>query len=130
MHNGVWFGLCMKWFFVEATTIPFSIGDVIRRANEIEDRESQSELKGELLSVCAASSSQSEAGIKKKHYPDALAEDMEGFAVAAACEMHSIPWVIVRGISNRAGDRNKDNWQIDRALQKAAEQVDRILAVE
>ena len=114
----------------EANTFPFCIGDVIPRDNEIEDQETQSELKGELLSVCAASSSQSEAGIKKKHYPDALAEDMEGFAVAAACEMHSIPWVIVRGISNRAGDRNKDNWQIDRALQKAAEQVDRILADE
>ena len=55
---------------------------------------------------------------------------MEGFAVAAACEMHSVPWFIVRGISNLAGDRDKDNWQFDRALQKAAERVDRILADE
>ena len=112
----------------EADTIPCGVGDVIYRVNEIEKQENQSELKGELLSVCAASSSQSEADIKKKHYPEALAEDMEGFAVAAACVMHSVPWVIVRGISNRVGDRDRKNWQVERALKKTAEHVDRILA--
>ena len=65
---------------------------------------------------------------KKKRYADALAEDMEGFAVATACVIHSVPWVIVRGISNHAGDRDKTNWQADRALQKTAERVSEILA--
>jgi futalosine hydrolase len=53
---------------------------------------------------------------------------MEGFAVAAACIMNNVPWVIVRGISNLAGDRVKSNWQTDGALHKAAEHVSRILA--
>ena len=68
------------------------------------------------------------ADVKKKRYADALAEDMEGFAVATACVIHSVPWVIVRGISNKAGDRDKENWQADRALQKTAERVSEILA--
>lgn len=112
----------------EAGTIPHGVGDVITRANDKEKIQSQFGLKGELLSVCAASSSPSEAAIKKASNPAAIAEDMEGFAVAAACVLHSVPWVIVRGISNWAGDRDKDNWQTDRALQKTAEHVDRILA--
>jgi len=112
----------------EAGTIPHGVGDVITRANDKEKIQSQFGIEGELLSVCAASSSPSEAAIKKASNPAAIAEDMEGFAVAAACVLHSVPWVIVRGISNWAGDRDKDNWQTDRALQKTAEHVDRILA--
>ena len=104
------------------------VGDVISRSNESPNNDCQFKTSGELLSVCAASASPAEATVKKRLCPDAIAEDMEGFAVAAACIMNNVPWVIVRGISNLAGDRVKSNWQTDDALQKAAEHVSRILA--
>ena len=112
----------------DSDTVPEGVGDVLQEIVEKRKLENRFGIDGELLSVCAASSSQSEADLKKKRYADALAEDMEGFAVATACVIHSVPWVIVRGISNNAGDRDKKNWQADRALQKTAERVSEILA--
>jgi futalosine hydrolase len=44
---------------------------------------------------------------------------MEGFAVAAACQLCDVPMTIVRGISNEAGDRDKENWQIQDAMNSA-----------
>ena len=114
----------------DSGTVSEGVGDVLQKIDEKRKLKNQFGIDGELLSVCAASSSQSEADVKKKRYADALAEDMEGFAVATACVIHSVPWVIVRGISNHAGDRDKTNWQADRALQKVAERVGEILAGE
>ena len=112
----------------ETGTIPEGVGDVLQKTDAKRKLDNQFGIDAELLSVCAASSSQSEANFKKNRYPNTLAEDMEGFAVAAACVIHGVPWVIVRGISNYAGDRDKKNWQADKALQKTAERVSEILA--
>lgn len=77
-------------------------------------------IAGQLLSVCAASANPSEADDRRRQHPDAIAEDMEGFAVAVACSLASVPLQIVRGISNQVGDRDHSGWQIDQALQAAA----------
>jgi futalosine hydrolase len=52
-------------------------------------------------------------------YPEVVAEDMEGYAVALACRLENVPLVIVRGISNVVGDRLSENWQIPEALTAA-----------
>ncbi|WP_372722361.1 futalosine hydrolase [Novipirellula sp.] len=83
-------------------------------------------VEGRLLSVCAASQSVSEAGARADRFPDAVAEDMEAFGVAMACQMHNVPLEVVRGISNEVGDRDHSRWQIDKALQAAAELVIRL----
>ncbi len=84
-------------------------------------------VEGRLLSVCAASQSESEADARADRFPDAVAEDMEAFGVAMACQMHSVPLEVVRGISNDVGDRDHSRWQIDKALQAASELVIRLL---
>src|SRR6185436_11987576 len=73
----------------------------------------------ELLTVCAASASPEEAEARARRYPEALAEDMEGFAVALACRRSRVPLVIVRGISNVAGERDRRAWQVPEALAAA-----------
>ncbi len=108
--------------------IPRSIGDVIRGPDESSELGSHSVLTKELLSVCAASSSEADVKIKQKSCPEAVAEDMEGFAFAAACVMSNVRWIIVRGISNHAGDRTHSNWQIEKALKNTAKLIERILA--
>lgn len=46
----------------------------------------------------------------------AWAEDMEGSAVVQVCRRYGVPVVQCRGISNRAGERNKSLWRMDKAL--------------
>ena len=46
----------------------------------------------------------------------ALAENMEGSAVAQACLRFAIPVLECRGISNLAGDRDKSHWRLELAV--------------
>ena len=72
-----------------------------------------------LLTVCAASASAEDVRLRRQVFPDAVAEDMEGFAVSLACQLRGVPVDIVRGISNAAGDRDKSHWQVTAALKAA-----------
>ncbi len=72
-----------------------------------------------LLTVCAASANAADVANHQQKFPQAMAEDMEGFSVAAACKLARVPLRIVRGISNMAGDREHKNWQSASAMQAA-----------
>lgn len=85
---------------------------------------------GLLLSACAASATPEDVRQRVNLYPDAEAEDMEGFAVALACRLRGLPLAIIRGISNDAGDRDKARWQVGPALAAAAALVAQTLAEE
>ena len=74
---------------------------------------------GPLLTVCTASATEGEARERRGVFPAAVAEDMEGFAVALACRLAEVPLAIVRGISNAVGDRRFERWQIPEALDAA-----------
>jgi futalosine hydrolase len=62
---------------------------------------------------------------RRARHPDALAEDMEGFAVALAAREALVPLAIVRGISNAVGERDRARWDLPAALAAA-----RALALE
>ena len=74
-----------------------------------------------LLTVCSTSGCTEDVAHRLNKFPLAVAEDMEAFSVALACRMARIPLTVIRGISNRAGDRDKSNWDIAAALKAAAE---------
>ncbi len=82
----------------------------------------------QLLTVCAAAGDATDVNQRRQHYPQAAAEDMEGFAVAAACRLSQTPLSIIRGISNRAGDRQTHAWQIAPALQAAGQLANQCFA--
>ena len=91
-----------------------------RRA-EINDKiELASNSPHSLLTVCAASANPDQAQRRQIRY-GASAEDMEGFAVAMACQIQDVSLEIIRGISNRAGDRDKSNWRIEDSMNAAVE---------
>jgi futalosine hydrolase len=94
------------------------VGDVLPCSSH---RPAAAPSAGLLLSACAASASDADVRSRLRLFPSAAAEDMEGFAVAAACRLSGIPLDIVRGISNTAGDRELARWQIDAACRAAAE---------
>ena len=76
----------------------------------------RSSISGSLLTCSAASASTKDMRHRLVRYPDVVAEDMEGYAVALACRLEHVPLVIVRGISNVVGDRQSKSWQIPQAL--------------
>lgn len=82
---------------------------------------------GLLVTACAASASPAEAALRRTAFPGGVAEDMEGFGVALACRLAGVPFDIVRGISNTAGDRDKGRWQIGPALAAAADLATRLV---
>lgn len=83
-----------------------------------------------LLTVTAAAAGPEDVRFRKAIFPEASAEEMEGFAVALACRLFRIPCTIVRGISNTAGDRDKATWQMEAPLAAAADLVLRLLEGE
>ena len=95
-----------------------SIGDLLPLAPRTIDK---SKLGRKLLTVCAASATDADVAMRVAQHADADAEEMEGFGVAMACSLAGVPLQIIRGISNRAGDRDKRNWDIEGALRAAAE---------
>jgi len=83
--------------------------------------------RGGLLSVAAASATREEATERHARHPDALAEEMEGFAVALAARVSGVPLTVVRGISNVAGDRDPGTWELEAALGAAQETVEQVV---
>lgn len=81
-----------------------------------------------LLTTCSAAAGEEEVAQRRARFPRAVAEDMEGFAVAMACALCRVPLRVVRGISNRVGDRDPANWRIPAALAAARGQALEILA--
>lgn len=70
-----------------------------------------------LLSVAGAAADEADSARRSALYPDVVAEEMEGYAVAMACRLYGVPLTIIRGISNKAGQRDQRRWDVDGALE-------------
>ena len=108
----------LGWYQFSGDETDLKVGDRITLDSAYIDRIPSA---GMLLTCCSASADRSEAQWRRSRYPDVVAEDMEGFAVALACSFARVPLQIVRGISNRVGDRDHSRWRIDDALTSAAD---------
>jgi futalosine hydrolase len=75
------------------------------------------------LSTCTGTSGRAKELENRYH---GLCENMEGAAVAHVAELHGIPWIEVRGISNIVEDRDLRKWDIPRAAH-AAQQAIRLI---
>jgi len=109
----------LGWSHCEAHDGHPAIGDSIWIAPQTTELTNPKAVQ--LLSVTTASADDAEANLRRQRYPDALAEDMEGFSVALACAIADVPVQIVRGISNRAGERDHAGWRIESALHAAVD---------
>lgn len=105
-----------------------AIGDEIDCAISGRDLPADLPHAGLLLTVAAASADAAEARLRHRLHPAAVAEDMEGYAVALACRLAGVPCTIVRGFSNTVGDRDKSRWHTAAAVAAAAAIVRRLVA--
>ena len=83
--------------------------------------------RGTLLTCTTASATSEDVAQRQSIVPDAVAEDMEGFAVALACQYAGVEVAIVRGICNQAGDRDRSHWKTTQAMRLAWDLADGIL---
>jgi len=66
---------------------------------------------GPFLTVLSPSADLQQAGIRAAAF-QAVAENMEGYALAAAARTLGCRAAEIRGVSNQAGDRDKHNWDL------------------
>lgn len=105
------------------------VGDVLPLLNSPAGGSSEEQgKKRQLLTSCSASGCPEDVALKSRHFPNAVAEDMEAFGVAMAATLMNVPVEVVRGISNNAGDRQLSHWKITESLENAAELVLRLIA--
>jgi futalosine hydrolase len=72
-------------------------------------------IHGPALTVSMASGDPEVAGERFQHH-GAYAENMEGSAVVQTCFRFHIPVMECRGISNIAGVRSKETWQLEKSI--------------
>ncbi|MFJ6740441.1 futalosine hydrolase [Streptomyces sp. NPDC091279] len=71
---------------------------------------------GTVLTVSTVTGSTARAAALRARHPGALAEAMEGFGVAEAAALASLPVLEIRAISNPVGPRDRAAWRIADAL--------------
>lgn len=71
------------------------------------------------ITVSEISTSHERINHYKKQFNPKI-ESMEGAAFHYCCLMKNIPFVQIRATSNYVGERNKNNWRMDTALQSVA----------
>ncbi len=72
------------------------------------------------VSTCTGTTARAKELEERYH---ALCENMEGAAAALVAELHGVPWIEVRGISNIVEDRDLKKWDIPRAAQNVQQAV-------
>jgi futalosine hydrolase len=73
------------------------------------------QLLGTALTVAGITGCRDRALVLAEHF-GALTENMEGFALALACATRGLPFLEVRTISNRVGERDRAKWKLKQAF--------------
>ena len=85
------------------------------------DRKPQAEIfravHGPSLTVSLASGDRKTAAKRRQRY-GALAENMEGSAIAQTCARYEVPFLECRAMSNIAGYRDKKGWRLEPAFDR------------
>lgn len=66
---------------------------------------------------------------KLKNKYECKIESMEGAALHYCGLQYQIPFLQIRGVSNYVGERNKQNWKIDEAINNACQKVFKLLGI-
>jgi futalosine hydrolase len=79
-------------------------------------------LQGPCVTASRVTGLRSEAEATRARW-GVLAESMEGAAAAHICALYGVPFLEIRGVSNLVVDRDRDSWQVERAVARAGRAV-------
>ncbi len=82
--------------------------------------------KSSAVSVNSLSDDNNIAAIYQKKYKAAI-ESMEGAAFHYTCLQEKIPFLQLRSISNKVGERDKENWKMKEAIQHLNDELQTLL---
>lgn len=99
---------------VQELPLDAGLSDALLRTGGLHQRT----VKGRALTVAGVSADEETASRRARIFA-AVSENMEGYALALAGRRFGIPVAEIRGISNKAGDRDKRRWDLDRAVRGA-----------
>ncbi|GHJ10513.1 Futalosine hydrolase [Micromonospora humidisoli] len=71
---------------------------------------------GAVLTVSTVTGTAASTAILADRHPDAVAEAMEGYAVAVAATQAGLPFAELRTVSNPVGPRDRDGWRMREAF--------------
>jgi futalosine hydrolase len=77
---------------------------------------------GPFVTVSSVSGNRARAQLLGERF-GALCENMEGGAAAQVCYRYGVPFLEIRGLSNWAGDRNKQRWHLAEALSNCQQAI-------
>jgi futalosine hydrolase len=78
-------------------------------------------VRGEILTLACMTGTDDDAAQLAARHPQAIAEAMEGFGVAAAANDARVPFAELRAISNPIGKRDPTTWNIQGAFDALAQ---------
>lgn len=109
---------------IEKNEFPF-LNSALRNPNEIIlSKSSLPMVKG--MGVNEISTSPEKINLFKEQYGVDI-ESMEGNAFHYVCLMNKIPFIQLRGISNKVGERNKSLWEINKSLTAVLDATNNLL---
>lgn len=76
---------------------------------------------GPILTVSTTTGTKQSVEQLLHRFPQAAAEGMEGFGVAAVAKHMRVPFLEIRTISNIVGPRDRQSWRIKEALERLTE---------
>ena len=102
--------------FAKANAKPFSNKALINKYCKKINQTKTLTAVGITVNTITTNSSIKDLYIKKYN---AQVESMEGAALHYVCNNLNIPYIQIRGISNMVGERNKQKWQIKKAIENS-----------
>lgn len=83
---------------------------------------------GPFITVATVTSSFNRSRLLHRHH-GALVENMEGAGAAHVAALYDIPFLEIRAVSNRVGDRDKSRWDLSLAFKNCARAVREYLMI-
>ena len=121
------FGICRGEEVVPFTGVDFEVaaelnfdGDLVEAARRTLTAHGIRCSVGTFVTVNAASGTITRGASISRRF-EALCENMEGAAIARACQEFSLPLIEVRAVSNLVEDRPGTAWEIEKASVRAAQ---------
>ena len=78
--------------------------------------------RGPFITVATVTASTARSGTLYRNH-GALVENMEGVGAAHVAVLYDIPFIEIRAVSNRVGDRDKSRWDLPRSFRRCSQAV-------